>query len=73
MNQDKYNGLKIGDKVRYSSEFLRNIVDLSHASAIKFGYVEGFEDFGRDDFVIAKLNKSNLPLNVNVKCLEVIK
>lgn len=70
MRKDKYNSLKIGDKVRYTAEFLRSIADYSKSSADKFGYIESFEDFGGNDICLAKLNKSNLPLNVNVKILE---
>lgn len=68
MKKDKFNNLKIGDKVRYTSEFLRSIADYSKRSADLYGEIEGFEDF--DLIVLAKLNKSNLPLNVNVKNLE---
>ncbi len=68
VKKDKMNGLKIGDRVRYTAEFLRSICDYSKNSADKYGIIESFEDL--DVIVLAKLNKSNLPLNVNVKNLE---
>ena len=39
------NGFKVGDKVRYSSQFLRSIADYSKSSADMRGHIEAIVDY----------------------------
>ena len=65
--------MNIGDKVRYTAEFLRSIVDYSMDTASKFAAVTAIVELAPGFIIVETDEKGGLPAAINIKNLEVFK